>query len=213
MHQLISSLHEKSVATTSSKRSGDTDKVDGPVLKKPNIKASMRNESTPASSNKVKNTRPRRRPTYRPQKKLVDLTSLANPPGSPSRRDHATVESAMTDVNDSGSDEPPAFILRYSENRKRVLERDRKYPEIKACGWKPHCDCFATVKSAEKFAYLKDSTKKSLLSDLDNLATLLRDIRLKVSGGEYDAGISNVEPEAQNKHEETEEVAGDGATF
>ncbi|VVB10787.1 unnamed protein product [Arabis nemorensis] len=85
-------------------------------------------------------------------------------------------------------DGPPAFSLRYSENCKRVLERDRTYPEINACGWKPHCDRFATAKSAENYGLLKkssslylrgvpfSSTKKFLLSDHDNLATLLRSV-------------------------------------
>ncbi|VVB15509.1 unnamed protein product [Arabis nemorensis] len=50
---------------------------------------------------------------------------------------HATSDVRMSDAPVSGSgvteDGPPAFLLYYAENRRQVLEKDRKYPEIKEC--------------------------------------------------------------------------------
>lgn len=80
------------------------------------------------------------------------VTSLVSPASPPP---HATDDDAMADAEDFGSeaskDIPPAFLARYAENQRRVLDRDRKYPESKQCAWTLHCNRFATLDVVRRY--------------------------------------------------------------
>lgn len=118
---------------------------------------------------------------------VPNLPSLVTPHILPSSDPlHAAGDEDMVEAEDTG-DAPPAFLARYEENRRFVLARDRKYPEIKKkCTWTPHDARFVTPAAAKRYSSIPLGVSKTLTEQL------VESVRLLSSNVEVDSYVEEV---------------------
>ncbi|VVB10996.1 unnamed protein product [Arabis nemorensis] len=69
----------------------------------------------------------------------------------------------------------PAFLVRYDENRTKVLARDSKHPVLKACPWTPYTDCLVTTTAMSHPPYDLHRSVVHTHDALEDVVSLLSD--------------------------------------
>ncbi|VVB15544.1 unnamed protein product [Arabis nemorensis] len=175
-------LHEASPAPVVSKQSVSLDTAGASKSRKTKTKSTV---SVSQSKPVTLRTGPRRLRPMLPKKKFIDLTphlldsegSDASPPQSLTKHVTGDVRMNNAPVFASGvtDDGPPAFLLHYAENRRLVLEKDKKYPEIKKSNRTsaPPLTFQLDKKSSSLYGIPIPVKTESLEDDLQQLSRLL----------------------------------------